>query len=50
MLISSQEIINYIEKEESVWLAELELELDKNIILKAESNHIYNQYDIIPLN
>ncbi len=50
MLISSQEIINYIEKEESVWLAELELELDKNIVLKAESNHIYNQYDIIPLN
>ena len=50
MLISSQQIIDYIEKEESIWLAELELELDKNIVLKIESNHIYNQYDIIPLN
>ena len=50
MLISSQEIIDYIEKEESIWLAELELDIDKSILLKAESNHIYNQYDIIPLN
>ncbi|MFT5950519.1 MAG: ribonuclease G [Francisella sp.] len=50
MLISSQETINYIEKEESIWLAELELDINKNIVLKAESNHIYNQYDIIPLN
>ncbi len=50
MLISSQETIDYMEKEESIWLAELELDINKNIILKAESNHIYNQYDIIPLN
>ncbi|AJI53159.1 Rne/Rng family ribonuclease [Francisella philomiragia] len=50
LLMSSKKIIDYIEKEESIWLAELELEIEKNIYLKAESNHIYNQYDIIPLN
>ena len=50
MLISSKQIIDYIEKKEFMWLTELELETNKNIILKAESNHIYNQYDIIPLN
>lgn len=50
LLMSSKKIIDYIEREESIWLAELELEIDKNIYLKAESNHIYNQYDIIPLN
>ena len=50
LLISSEKIIDYIEKEESIWLAELELEIQKNIHLKVENSHIYNQYDIIPLN
>ncbi|API87719.1 Rne/Rng family ribonuclease [Francisella uliginis] len=50
LLISSKKIIDYIEREESIWLAELELDIQKNIHLKAENNHIYNQYDIIPLN
>ena len=50
LLISSGEIIDYIEKEESVWLAKLELELNKNIVLKSENSHMYNHYDIIPLN
>ncbi|MCL4114420.1 UNVERIFIED_CONTAM: hypothetical protein GTU68_041310 [Idotea baltica] len=50
LLISSEDVIKYIEKEESVWLAELELELEKNIHLKIEKAHLYNQYDIIPLN
>ncbi|QIV96789.1 RNAse G [Allofrancisella inopinata] len=50
LLISSEKIIDYIQKEESIWLGELELEIGKNIHLKAESSHIYNQYDIIPLN
>ncbi|MBK2026657.1 Rne/Rng family ribonuclease, partial [Allofrancisella guangzhouensis] len=50
LLISSEKIIDYIQKEESIWLGELELEIGKNIHLKAETSHIYNQYDIIPLN
>ncbi|KEI35174.1 Rne/Rng family ribonuclease [Allofrancisella frigidaquae] len=50
LLISSEKIIDYIQKEESIWLGELELEIGKNIHLKAENSHIYNQYDIIPLN
>ncbi|MDE5039584.1 Rne/Rng family ribonuclease, partial [Francisella tularensis subsp. holarctica] len=50
LLISSEKIIDYIEKEEYIWLAELELEIQKNIHLKVENSNIYNQYDIIPLN
>ncbi|MDE4967658.1 Rne/Rng family ribonuclease, partial [Francisella tularensis subsp. holarctica] len=30
LLISSEKIIDYIEQEESIWLAELELEIQKN--------------------
>ena len=50
LLISSDEIIEYLEKEESIWLAELEIYIDKNITLKAESTHLFNHYDIIPIN
>ena len=34
LLISSKKIIDYIEREESIWLAELELDIQKNIHLK----------------
>ncbi|MDE4942659.1 Rne/Rng family ribonuclease, partial [Francisella tularensis subsp. holarctica] len=50
LFIYSEKLIDYIEKEESFGLAELELEIQKNIHLKVENSHIYNKYDIIPLN
>jgi ribonuclease G len=50
LLIASNEIIDFLEKEESIWLAELEIHIDKNINLKAETTHLFNHYDIIPVN
>lgn len=50
LLISSVEIIDYIKNEESIWLAELELEISKTINLKPESSYLSSKYDIIPLN
>ncbi len=49
LLIASEEIINNLEKEESIWLGELEIDIDKNIHLKAEPTQIFNHYDIIPI-
>lgn len=50
LLISSEEIIEYLEREESIWLAELELCIGKNIHLKAEPTQLFNHYDVIPIN
>ena len=50
LIISNEEVIEYLQNEESIWLAELELEIQKNISLKIESSKIYNNYEIIPIN
>lgn len=49
LILASQKIVKYIESEESIWLAELELDIQKNINLKVDDSKILDRYDIIPL-